>query len=122
MVYAHTTSRILPICYLIPGFVTLPAPEARDFMGLVQLYSMYLLIYFHFHSPFNIIFKLRGVSCASTRDCNVRCLVFRASSFLLFVPSCATTVTQNDGTARLYTRPTFISLKQYAGTFVVEIY
>jgi len=67
MAYAHTTSRILPTCYLSPGTVTLPAPKAGDFMGLVLLYSMYFLIYCHFHSPFNINFKLRGVNCVSTR-------------------------------------------------------
>jgi len=37
--YAHTTSRTLPSCDVSLGCLTLPAPDAGDFVGLILLYA-----------------------------------------------------------------------------------
>jgi hypothetical protein len=39
-VYAHTTSRTAPTCDISLGSLTLPAPEAGDFVQLILLYLM----------------------------------------------------------------------------------
>jgi hypothetical protein len=37
MIYAHTTSRTVPTCYISPGSLKLRAPEAGDFVELILL-------------------------------------------------------------------------------------
>jgi len=39
LIYAHTSSRILPTCDISLGTQTLPAPEPGDFVGLILLYT-----------------------------------------------------------------------------------
>ena len=39
LIYAHTTSRTAPTCDVSLGSLTLPAPEAGDFVDLILLYQ-----------------------------------------------------------------------------------
>jgi hypothetical protein len=43
LIYAHTTSRVLPACDISLGSLTLPAPEAGDAVELILLYVKYWL-------------------------------------------------------------------------------
>jgi len=38
-IYAHTTSRTLPMCDVSLGWLNLPAPEAGVFVELLLLYT-----------------------------------------------------------------------------------
>jgi hypothetical protein len=49
LIYAHTTSRTLPICDVSIGSLTLSTPEAGEFVELIMIYVQY---YERYHKIF----------------------------------------------------------------------
>jgi len=60
--YAHTASRTVPTCDVRLGSVTLPAPEAGDFVGLIPLST----------TPYNIRHETSATILDSTDVINIR--------------------------------------------------
>jgi len=44
LTYTHTTSRTLPTCNIMLGWLTLPAPEAGDLVELFLLYRVWKVL------------------------------------------------------------------------------